>query len=91
MSIVYVALDNMAANGVKQNISDFRDLASANQNVTIDMSKVQELDGSGVGAVAHVRRSLRAKGHDVRIVNLSQKAAEVFSDLGLRDMLVPHD
>jgi anti-anti-sigma regulatory factor len=91
MSIVYVALDNMAANGVKQNMSVFRELASADQSVTIDMSKVQELDGSGVGAVAHVRRSLKAKGHDVHVINLSKRAAEVLTDLGLRDVLVPRD
>ncbi len=88
MSLVIVALDNMASNGIKQNLDMFRSLASSDQSVTIDMSKVKELDGSGVGAVAHVKRSLNAKGHHVRVINPSKKAREVLTDLGLKDILV---
>ncbi len=87
MSKVFFAFDAMDAPGVRQNLPAFEALAAANENITIDMSKVVRIDGSGVGAVAHVKRSLNAKGLDVNVVNVSGPAAAIFADLGLRDVL----
>ena len=61
----------------------FEQLATAKESVTIDMSKVKFLDGSGVGAMVYVKRRLNASGLDVNMINISGQPYEVLNDLGL--------
>jgi anti-anti-sigma regulatory factor len=87
MSRIFVAFDDMGKTGIKANLGVIEELASANENVTIDMSRVIKLDGSGIGAVAYVKRRLNAKGHDIAVVNASEPASAMLKDLGLEQLI----
>lgn len=87
MSRIFMAFDDMGKTGIKDRQQIFEDLASANENVAIDMSRVQQLDGAGIGAVAYVQRRLKAKGREVRVINPSEPATQMLRDFGLADLL----
>lgn len=87
MALIFMAFDEMDKNGIKDHIEVFEKLASADENVAFDMSRVKQLDGTGIGAVAYVQRRLRAHGHEVRVINPSAPASAFLRDLGLTDLL----
>jgi anti-anti-sigma regulatory factor len=87
MSLIFMAFDEMDKNGIKNRIDVFEKLASANENVAFDMSRVRHLDGTGIGAVAYVQRRLRAHGYRVRVINPSEPAKVLLRDLGLTELL----
>ncbi len=83
MSRVFIDFDDMGTNGIRRHQDLFEQLATAKESVTIDMSKVTFLDGSGVGAMVYVKRRLNANGLDVNVINISGQPYEVLNDLGL--------
>ncbi len=87
MSLIFMAFDDMDKNGIKDRMNVFEVLASSNENVAFDMSRVRQLDGTGIGAVAYVQRRLRSQGHHVRVINPSPPAIAYLRDLGLTDLL----
>lgn len=87
MSRIFVAFNDMGKVGVKANLGVFEDLATANENVTMDLSRVVKLDGSGIGAMAYVRRRLNEAGHNLTVINASPPASALLSDLGLTELL----
>ncbi len=84
---VFVAFDDMGKAGIKANLGVIEELACANESITIDMSRVVRLDGSGIGAVAYVKRRLNAAGHDITVINPSAHATAMLEDLGLTDLM----
>ena len=87
MARVFIAFDDMGKAGIKANMPAIEELASANESVKIDMSRVVYLDGSGIGAMAYVKRRLNASGHDVSVINASPPARALLVDLGLSNLL----
>lgn len=86
MNDVYVAGGNLDAAGVKANLSAFSELALRKKNVTIDMSAVESIDGSGVGALAFLYKRLRSSGHQVRLTKVRSQPLSVLEKLGLAEL-----
>lgn len=63
--------------------ASFEEAAHAGTDVTLDLDGVRDMDGSGVGAIAHMDRSLAAAGLRLRVVNASGQPLALLGDLGL--------
>ena len=87
MTRVFIAFDDMGSLGIRQNRQVFEQLAKTDEDVTIDMSNVTFLDGSGVGAIAYVKRRLNANGRAVNVINAKGQPSDVLADLGLSGWL----
>ena len=61
----------------------FRRLAESNDDLTIDMSEVNYIDGAGIGALMYVFRRARAKRVVIKIVNLTGQPKQLFERLRL--------
>ena len=84
---VFIAFDRMDKDGVKANLSVLEELAVADESVTIDMSRVVNIDGAGIGAMAHLHRGLCSKGHELIVINASPRVSAMLQVLGISGML----
>lgn len=71
--------------GVESASRWFEEIASAENDVVLDLSGVHRLDGSGLGALMHVIKRKRELHCNIVIKNLSGQPREVLSKLGLID------
>lgn len=69
--------------GVQEAALWFEEIASAEDDIVLDLSGVERLDGSGLGALMYVIKRKRALHHNLVIKNLSSQVREVLSKLGL--------
>lgn len=83
MIMLYVQKSRMDAAGVQSARADFDVLAAANQNVTFDMTNVDFMDSPGVGALVYVFKRVRARGHNIAVINLNGQPKQLFEDLRL--------
>ena len=63
--------------------------ASTVRAITVDLSALRLIDGSGVGALVRLYRRVRAHGGTVRIVGLAAQPLLIFKLLGLDRILAP--
>lgn len=87
MAYTFVAFDDMGSSGIKLHRDVVEQLAATNDNLTIDMSKVTHLDGSGIGALVYMKRRLKEHGHDVQIINVTGQPSQMLEDLGVAKLL----
>lgn len=80
---IYVVDGDLDADGVKANLSVFSELAHRKEDVTIDMSSVERIDGSGVGALVFLYKRLRAAGHQIRLTKVRSQPLSVLNKLGV--------
>ena len=83
MPRIFTAFDDMGTSGIRKNQQVFEQLAAAKESVTIDMSNVRFIDGSGIGAMVYVKRRLNANGLDVNVINATGQPSTVLDNLGL--------
>lgn len=88
MDYVYIAETELDAASVKANFSTFVELAGQQKDLTIDMSSVKTLDGSGLGALAFVYKRLRSAGYQIRLVNVSNAPLSMLKELGIAEILL---
>lgn len=86
MNDLYTPNGDLDAVGVKDKLSVFSELALQNTDVTIDMSAVQSIDGSGIGALVFLYKRLRSTGHRVRLTNVRSQPMSVLENLGLAEI-----
>jgi len=86
MDGIYVVDGDLDAAGVKANLSVFSELALQKKDVTIDMSAVKSIDGSGIGALAFLYKRLRFAGHQVRLTKVRSQPLSVLEELGLAEL-----
>ncbi len=58
-------------------------LAQANEDVTLDFSKVEFVDSSGLGALVFLHKRLISSGHRLRVVGLRGQPLQLFTNLHL--------
>ncbi len=58
-------------------------LAEAGEDVVLDLSKVEFVDSSGLGALVFLHKRLVSKGHTLKIVGLKGQPLQLFSNLHL--------
>jgi anti-sigma B factor antagonist len=87
MTLVYVPEAKMDGGAIRKTLEIFEALAKAEQNVMLDMSAVEYIDCSGVGAIVYLLKRLRVSGHCVKVVNLKGQPSRLFADLRLYNAL----
>lgn len=88
MDYVYVAKGDLDAAGVKANLSSFSKLAAQKEDVTIDMSAVESIDGSGIGALVFVYKRLRSVGCHIKVTNVKDQPLSLLKELGIANILL---
>ncbi len=88
MNRVYVVKADLNAAGVKTTLPMFSELASQKTDVIIDLSEVEFIDGSGIGALAFIYKRLRSVGCDVKLINVRDRPLSVLKRLGLTNLLL---
>ena len=83
MALVYIAGNNLDAPRLRQDRVEFERLAAAEEDVTIDMSEVEFMDPSGVGALVFVLKRVRAAGRSFRLINVRGQPQELLEQIGL--------
>ncbi|MGO9982871.1 MAG: STAS domain-containing protein [Rhodomicrobium sp.] len=58
-------------------------LAEASEDVVLDLSKVEFVDSSGLGALVFLHKRLVSKGHKLKIVGLKGQPLQLFTNLHL--------
>jgi anti-sigma B factor antagonist len=58
-------------------------LAQADEDVVLDLSKVEFVDSSGLGALVFLHKRLVSKGHKLRVVGLRGQPLQLFTNLHL--------
>ena len=87
MSRLFVVDENFDSATIRRNRALIEELAGTDQPVTLDMSNVDFIDGSGVGALVYIKKRLQATGHDFNIINIKGQPSEMLSRLGVGAML----
>lgn len=86
MDDIYVVDGDLDAAGVKANLSVFSELALHKKDVTIDMSAVKSIDGSGIGALVFLYKRLRFAGHQVRLIKVRSQPLSLLEKLGVAEL-----
>ncbi len=76
--------DAAAAREIKPRLEQ---LAASGKNVTVDMSAVEFIDSSGVGALVFLHKRLIASGQKVIVTGLNGQPLELLTYLRLADQL----
>ncbi len=58
-------------------------LAESGEDVTLDLSKVEFVDSSGLGALVFLHKRLVSKGHKLKVVGLRGQPLQLFTNLHL--------
>jgi anti-sigma B factor antagonist len=61
-------------------------LAQADEDVVLDLSKVEFVDSSGLGALVFLHKRLVSKGHKLRVVGLRGQPLQLFTNLHLEPL-----
>lgn len=83
MSVRFVVGGSLDASRLRESRVDFEQLAHAGQDVTIDMSDVDFIDPSGVGALVFVLKRVKAAGRNFALVNTKGQPQQLLSEIGL--------
>jgi anti-anti-sigma regulatory factor len=65
----------------------FEAAARSDGDVILDLASVGKMDGSGIGAIAHLERSLGRAGFRVLIENAQGQPLGLLCELGLKRLL----
>jgi anti-anti-sigma factor len=87
MTLVYVAEARMDGATIRKTREIFEGLANSHQDVMLDMSAVEYIDCSGVGAIVYLLKRLRASGHSIKVVNLKGQPSRLFAELRLHNVV----
>lgn len=88
MGLLYIASGSLDEQAVRQLRDVYDELASAEQDITIDMSAVDRIDGSGLGAIVYLFKRLRLGGHKLRLIKVQGEALSLLTRLKVADVLV---
>lgn len=91
MEHVYLATADLTAAGIKANLQAFPELATQKRDVRIDLSAVDVIDGSGIGALAFLYKRLRSAGCRVVLINVRTQPLRMLNKLGIDKILVATD
>jgi anti-sigma B factor antagonist len=83
MTILYKAPARLDADQIKMMRSEFDRLATASDDVVVDMARTEVIDGSGVGAMVFAFKRLNVNGKRLSIRNVSGQPLNLLNDSGL--------
>jgi anti-anti-sigma factor len=75
--------DDLDASYITRVRANIESLAEAGEDVILDLSKVEFVDSSGLGALVFLHKRLVAKGHKLKIVGLKGQPLQLFTNLHL--------
>ncbi len=78
---------DMDAASMKEQRPVLDELASANEDLTIDMSKVEFIDSSGVGALVFIYKRLLSSGFKLKLESLKGQPLQLLTYLRLTDIV----
>lgn len=81
-------LNMVSAGAVRQRIAAI--VAAGNPRVAVDLSEVDFIDSSGLGALISGLKSTREAGGDLQIAGPTEQARLVLSLTGMERVLTPH-
>lgn len=90
MKVVFKAPERFDADGVAANRKIIERLAQSDDDVIVDMSQVELIDGSGFGAIAHLHKRLARQKHSVSVVNVGGQPRDLMAKTGMLDVLTAH-
>lgn len=65
----------------------FEDLANSRENVTLDLSQVENLDSSGIGGIVFLYKRLVAAGYQLSVTGAHDQPLHLLTALQLNDIL----
>ncbi len=83
MAIQFKAPSRLDSASVSTLRTDFENLASARDDVIVDLARTEVLDGSGVGAIVFAFKRLSTKGLRLTIRNVSGQPLDLLNTSGL--------
>lgn len=87
MAHTFTAPGDMDAASMKEHRAQFEHLADGCDDVTIDMSKVEFIDSSGVGAIVFVYKRLLSAGRKLKLAHLKGQPLQLLTHLRLADLV----
>jgi anti-anti-sigma factor len=75
--------DDLDASYVSRVRPHIERLAEASEDVILDLSKVEFVDSSGLGALVFLHKRLVSKGHRLKVVGLRGQPLQLFTNLHL--------
>ncbi len=60
---------------------------SEQSEIIIDMTKVNFIDSSGIGAIVFLYKALKARGREIRLMNVSGQPKEMINMLGINKVI----
>jgi anti-anti-sigma factor len=75
--------DDLDASYVSRIRTHIERLADASEDVVLDLSKVEFVDSSGLGALVFLHKRLVSKGHKLKVVGLRGQPLQLFTNLHL--------
>ena len=87
MARLYVMPGDMDAASVKEQRPVLDELAASSEDVTLDLSKTEFIDSSGVGALVFIYKRLLAGKLKLRVVGLKGQPLQLLTHLRLTDFV----
>jgi anti-sigma B factor antagonist len=78
---------DMDAAAMRAQRSICEELASGEDDVSVDMSKVSFVDSSGVGAIVFMYKRLVANGHSLQLTGVKGQPLQLLTYLKLTDLI----
>jgi anti-sigma B factor antagonist len=75
--------DDLDASYVTRVRPNIERLAEASEDVVLDLSKVEFVDSSGLGALVFLHKRLVSRGHRLKIIGLRGQPLQLFINLHL--------
>jgi anti-sigma B factor antagonist len=78
---------DMDAAAMRAQRTVYEELASGDEDVAVDMSKVSFVDSSGVGAIVFMYKRLVANGHSLQLTGVKGQPLQLLTYLKLTDLI----
>lgn len=87
MTVSFEIFEDMDAAGMRRLRADLERLAESEDDVELDLSRVDFIDSSGIGGIVFLYKRLRAGGHDLRLCRVRPQPRKLFHNLRMTHLL----
>ena len=87
MTTILRITGDLDAARISQMRSEIESVATADADVTFDMSRCPFIDSSGVGAIVYLHKRMRTRGYRVLLTGLQGQPLNLLRHLGIAGLL----
>jgi anti-anti-sigma factor len=87
VTVSFEIFEDMDAAGMRRLRADLERLAESEDDVELDLSRVDFIDSSGIGGIVFLYKRLRAGGHDLRLCRVRPQPRKLFHNLRMTHLL----